>query len=129
VTETIAEGLSVFGLVVGFPLLLLALMISLERLETWGLRPIDDEPDRDAELVEAAVESVEHRTVPVAAVDGAAAQPPRVAGSQDPPGASAGSRSTDASAGSRSTDASAGSDSTDARQVAAPAPREGGLDS
>lgn len=37
-TETIAEGLSVIGLVVGFPLLLLVLMLSLEQLESWGLR-------------------------------------------------------------------------------------------
>lgn len=65
-SESIAEVLSVFGLVVGFPLLLLALMISLERLETWGLRPPDDVlPDPDTQMVEAAVEAVEQRTAPV----------------------------------------------------------------
>ena len=40
-TESIAEGLSVVGLVVGFPLLLLGLMLSLEKLESWGLRGTD----------------------------------------------------------------------------------------
>ena len=61
-TEPIADGLSVAGLVIGFPLLLLGFMISLEKLETWGLR--DTEPDRDAtpphDTVEAAVRDVEH---------------------------------------------------------------------
>lgn len=61
-TDPIAEGLSVVGLVVGFPLLLLGLMISLERLETWGLR--DTEPHDPAvahvdDVVEAAVDDVE----------------------------------------------------------------------
>lgn len=61
-TDPIAEGLSVAGLVIGFPLLLLGLMISLERLETWGLR--DAEPhERDTahveDVVDAAVDDVE----------------------------------------------------------------------
>lgn len=61
-TETIAEGLSVIGLVAGFPLMLLAFMISLERLETWGLRDDDIADDRTPETndtVRAAVEEIE----------------------------------------------------------------------
>ena len=59
-TESIAEGLSVVGLVVGFPLLLLAFMVGLEKLETWGLRdtePAEHPSTRDR--VEAAVHEVE----------------------------------------------------------------------
>lgn len=61
-TDPIAEGLSVVGLVIGFPLLLLALMIGLERLETWGLRdaePHDPGAAQVDDVVEAAVDDVE----------------------------------------------------------------------
>lgn len=61
VTETIAEGLSAVGLVAGFPLLLLAFMIALERLESWGLAdelPEDLLPEAN-DTVEAAVEELE----------------------------------------------------------------------
>jgi hypothetical protein len=60
-TETIAEGLSAVALVAGFPLLLLAFMVSLERLETWGLHDDvpDDRPPEAHDTVEAAVEELE----------------------------------------------------------------------
>lgn len=60
-TETLAEGLSVIGLVATFPLLLLALMVSLEQLETWGLRDDipDDRPPEASDTVQAAVEDIE----------------------------------------------------------------------
>jgi hypothetical protein len=64
VTESIADGLSVVGLVVGFPLLLLAFMVGLEKLETWGLR--DTEPVEHPSVhdrVEAAVHEVEQLSV------------------------------------------------------------------
>lgn len=71
-TESIAEGLSVVGLVVGFPLLLLALMLSLGKLESWGLRVDEPRADRETEMVDAAVESVEQLgTVPYPSGDGA----------------------------------------------------------
>jgi hypothetical protein len=60
VTESITDGLSVVGLVVGFPLLLLAFMISLEKLETWGLRDADPgAPDmsRTREAADAAIDA------------------------------------------------------------------------
>lgn len=63
-TESIAEGLSVVGLVVGFPLLLLLLMLSLEQLESWGLRGSDPDHTDDAELsdtISDAVEQVQQR--------------------------------------------------------------------
>lgn len=57
-TESIADGLSVVGLVVGFPLLLLGFMISLERLESWGLRDTEptpvEPPTREASRVDEA---------------------------------------------------------------------------
>lgn len=65
VTESIAEGLSVIGLVVGFPLLLLGLMLSLEQLESWGLRGTDrDGPDAPdlPDPIDEAVERVEQLT-------------------------------------------------------------------
>jgi hypothetical protein len=66
VTESIAEGLSAVGLVAGFPLLLLGFMISLERLETWGLRDdiLEDRPPEAHDTVRAAVD--EHDTVKAA---------------------------------------------------------------
>jgi hypothetical protein len=62
VTESIADGLSVVGLVVGFPLLLLGFMVSLEKLETWGLRGTEPAEDRERDTVEAAVHEVEQLT-------------------------------------------------------------------
>jgi len=62
VTESIAEGLSVVGLVVGFPLLLLGFMVSLEKLETWGLRDTEPAGELERDTVEAAVHEVEQRT-------------------------------------------------------------------
>jgi hypothetical protein len=62
VTESIADGLSVVGLVVGFPLLLLGFMVSLEKLETWGLRDTDGSEERRPDAVEAAVHEVEQLT-------------------------------------------------------------------
>jgi hypothetical protein len=61
VTGSIAESLSLLGLVVGFPLLLLGLMIGLEKLESWGLRePAHEGQQPQLDKVEAAVQSVEH---------------------------------------------------------------------
>lgn len=70
-TETIADGLSAVGLVAGFPLLLLAFMISLERLETWGLRDeIDEErPPEAHDKVQAAVEEIEQLSAGTAELD------------------------------------------------------------
>lgn len=73
VTESIADGLSVVGLVVGFPLLLLGFMIALERLETWTLR--DTEPTREdasdvRDAVDAAVADVERQPAAPARQDG-----------------------------------------------------------
>jgi hypothetical protein len=62
VTESIADGLSAFGLVVGFPLLLLGLMVSLEKLETWGLHDNDPADELEPDTVEAAVHEVEQLT-------------------------------------------------------------------
>ena len=59
-TGTMADTLSMLGLVAGFPLLLLCFMLSLEKLESWGLRedaPRPNDPLRDR--VDAAVEEVE----------------------------------------------------------------------
>lgn len=64
-TESIADGLSVVGLVVGFPLLLLGFMVSLEKLETWGLRDTDPADDLGPDTVEAAVQEVEQLTAAV----------------------------------------------------------------
>ena len=61
-TESIADGLSVVGLVVGFPLLLLGLMVSLEKLETWGLHDTDPAHELGPDTVEAAVHEVEQLT-------------------------------------------------------------------
>lgn len=70
-TETIADGLSAVGLVAGFPLLLLAFMISLERLETWGLRDeVDEErPPEAQDAVQAAVEEIEQLSAGTAELD------------------------------------------------------------
>lgn len=59
-SESIAESLSTIGLVAGFPLLLMCFMLSLEKLESWGLR----EPDRSgeqsqADKIEAAMDAIE----------------------------------------------------------------------
>lgn len=63
-TESIAEGLSVAGLVVGFPLLLLAFMVSLEKLESWGLREPDlPGSDEHGDRVDAAVEAMEQLSI------------------------------------------------------------------
>lgn len=61
-TESIADGLSVVGLVVGFPLLLLGFMVSLEKLETWGLRDTEPADDPGRDRVQAAVHEVEQLT-------------------------------------------------------------------
>lgn len=71
-TESIADGLSVAGLVIGFPLLLLAFMVSLEKLESWGLR--ETEPGQGArpelqDRVDAAVDAVEQLSVVAAERD------------------------------------------------------------
>lgn len=59
-TESIADGLSVVGLVVGFPLLLLAFMVALEKLETWGLHDTEPAEHPSAhDRVEAALHEVE----------------------------------------------------------------------
>lgn len=70
-TETIADGISAVGLVAGFPLLLLAFMISLERLETWGLRDeVDEErPPEAHDAVQAAVEEIEQLSAGTAELD------------------------------------------------------------
>lgn len=58
--ESIAESLSTIGLVAGFPLLLLCFMLSLEKLESWGLREAERSPE-EAQLdkVEAAMDAIE----------------------------------------------------------------------
>jgi hypothetical protein len=60
VSESIAESLSTIGLVAGFPLLLMCFMLSLEKLESWGLREVERSPE-DAQLdkVEAAMDAIE----------------------------------------------------------------------
>jgi hypothetical protein len=60
VSESIAERLSTIGLVAGFPLLLLCFMLSLEKLESWGLREVERSPE-EAQLdkVEAAMDAIE----------------------------------------------------------------------
>lgn len=59
-SESIAESLSTIGLVAGFPLLLLSFMLSLEKLESWGLREAERSPE-EAQLdkVEAAMDAIE----------------------------------------------------------------------
>lgn len=48
------------GLVAGFPLLLLCFMLSLEKLESWGLREPELPPEQQVlDRVDAAVEQVE----------------------------------------------------------------------
>jgi hypothetical protein len=69
VTESIADGMSVVGLVAGFPLLLLGLMISLERLESWGLGESEPDPPGSQQVrdsVESAVAETQ-RAVPTRA--------------------------------------------------------------
>ena len=61
-TGAMAETLSTIGLVAGFPLLLLCFMLSLEKLESWGLRDLEPEPGPEQEQqskIDAAVEQVE----------------------------------------------------------------------
>jgi hypothetical protein len=60
VSESIAESLSTIGLVAGFPLLLMCFMLSLEKLESWGLREVERSPE-EAQLdkVEAAMDAIE----------------------------------------------------------------------
>jgi hypothetical protein len=60
VSESIAESLSMIGLVAGFPLLLMCFMLSLEKLESWGLREVERSPE-EAQLdkVEAAMDAIE----------------------------------------------------------------------
>ena len=59
-SESIAESLSTIGLVAGFPLLLMCFMLSLEKLESWGLREVERSPE-EAQLdkVEAAMDAIE----------------------------------------------------------------------
>ena len=62
-SESIAESLSTIGLVAGFPLLLMCFMLSLEKLESWGLR--ESEPSSEpsqadrADRIEAAMDAIE----------------------------------------------------------------------
>ena len=70
-SESIAESLSTIGLVAGFPLLLICFMLSLEKLESWGLR----EPDRSAEQsqadkIEAAMDAIERLATTSVRTDG-----------------------------------------------------------
>lgn len=59
-SESIAESLSTIGLVAGFPLLLMCFMLSLEKLESWGLRDVERKPEQtQAEKIEAAMDAVE----------------------------------------------------------------------
>lgn len=59
-SESIAESLSTIGLVAGFPLLLMCFMLSLEKLESWGLRePQPGVDENRAERIEAAMDALE----------------------------------------------------------------------
>ena len=59
-SESIAESLSTIGLVAGFPLLLLCFMLSLEKLESWGLRDHEASAEETrADKIEAAMDAVE----------------------------------------------------------------------
>ena len=57
-SESIVETLTTIGLVAGFPLLLLCFMLSLEKLESWGLRDPEPSEQQPPDLVDAAVEEV-----------------------------------------------------------------------
>ena len=71
-SESIAESLSTIGLVAGFPLLLMCFMLSLEKLESWGLRELDHSPEQTrAEKIEAAMETVERLATETSHADGA----------------------------------------------------------
>jgi hypothetical protein len=60
VNESIAESLSTIGLVAGFPLLLMCFMLSLEKLESWGLREPERSPEQaQLDKVEAAMDAIE----------------------------------------------------------------------
>jgi type III secretory pathway component EscV len=60
VSESIAESLSTIGLVAGFPLLLLCFMLSLEKLESWGLRDVETSADEaEGDKIEAAMDAVD----------------------------------------------------------------------
>ena len=70
-SESIAESLSTIGLVAGFPLLLMCFMLSLEKLESWGLRELDHRPEpTQAEKIEAAMDAVERLATTQGRVDG-----------------------------------------------------------
>lgn len=59
-TGSMAETLSIIGLVAGFPLLLMCFMLSLEKLESWGLREAEPGPEQaQQDKIDAAVEQVE----------------------------------------------------------------------
>lgn len=60
-TDSMAETLSTLGLVAGFPLLLLCFMLSLEKLESWGLGDGTPTPQTPPDAVDRAVEAVEQR--------------------------------------------------------------------
>jgi hypothetical protein len=60
VSESIAESLSTIGLVAGFPLLLLCFMLSLEKLESWGLQDVETSAEEaGGDKIEAAMDAVE----------------------------------------------------------------------
>jgi hypothetical protein len=60
VSESIAESLSTIGLVAGFPLLLMCFMLSLEKLESWGLRDLEAGTEQtQTDKIEAAMDAVE----------------------------------------------------------------------
>jgi hypothetical protein len=62
VSGSIVESLTTLGLVAGFPLLLLCFMLSLEKLESWGLRDFEPSDQAPLDLVDAAVEEVAQMT-------------------------------------------------------------------
>jgi hypothetical protein len=71
VSDSIVESLSTIGLVAGFPLLLLCFMLSLEKLESWGLRELDHSPEQSrADRIEAAMDAVERLATNPARSDG-----------------------------------------------------------
>lgn len=89
VTATVADTLSMLGLVAGFPLLLLCFMLSLEKLESWGLREDAPGSHHTPDRVDAAVQQVEQlketqQIPPAATVDvGHAVTASRASGRSD----------------------------------------------